>query len=199
LTKLGAQRYVRLIPRANADTRLGAARRAVPTAVSTSRAISSAYWLLLLSSGGTVIGRSLIPDVTSVKNGRAARGSTTITSIWTRSEASPCHTVSPVGVVRRVGPVMRLVGLFDLDGIVRELLHPPTDKGSNASGVVATIVASMLTGADLIDDLVVVRHGGMALLSRGSMPRTYESGRRITDVLRAELPVDAFPEAVAQP
>ena len=41
------------------------------------------------------------------------------------------------------------------------------DKGSNASGKVATIVAGMLTGADSIDDLDVVRHGGMPVLFGG--------------------------------
>ena len=38
----------------------------------------------------------------------------------------------------------------------------PSHKGSNAPGKVATIVAGMVTGADSIDDLDVVRHGGMA-------------------------------------
>ena len=38
-----------------------------------------------------------------------------------------------------------------LRGIVGERLHFPTDKGSNASGKVAAIVAGMLTGDDLIE------------------------------------------------
>jgi hypothetical protein len=54
-----------------------------------------------------------------------------------------------------------------LHGIVAERLHLPTDKGCNASGKVATIVAGMLSGADSIDDLDVVRHGGMPALFRG--------------------------------
>jgi hypothetical protein len=62
---------------------------------------------------------------------------------------------------------MRLAESCDLHGIVRERLHVPTDKGSNASGKVATIVAGMLTGADSIDDLDVVRHGGMPVLFGG--------------------------------
>jgi hypothetical protein len=64
-------------------------------------------------------------------------------------------------------PVMRLAESCDLHGIVRERLHVPTDKGSNAAGKVATVVAGMLTGADSIDDLDVVRHGGMPLLFGG--------------------------------
>ena len=62
---------------------------------------------------------------------------------------------------------MRLAESCDLHGIVRERLHVPTDKGSNAPGKVATIVAGMVTGADSIDDLDVVRHGGMAELFGG--------------------------------
>jgi hypothetical protein len=50
---------------------------------------------------------------------------------------------------------------------VAKRLRIPTDKGCNASGKVATIVAGMLTGADSIDDLDVVRHGGMPTLFGG--------------------------------
>jgi hypothetical protein len=64
-------------------------------------------------------------------------------------------------------PVMRLAQSCDLHGVVRRRLHVPTDKGSNAAGKVATIVAGMLTGADSIDDLDVVRHGGMPQLFGG--------------------------------
>jgi hypothetical protein len=61
-------------------------------------------------------------------------------------------------------PVMRLAESCDLSGIVAERLHVPSHRGSNASGKVATIVAGMVTGADSIDDLDVVRHGGMPQL-----------------------------------
>jgi hypothetical protein len=64
-------------------------------------------------------------------------------------------------------PVMRLAESCGLHGIVASRLHVPTDKGSNASGKVAAIVAGMLTGADSIDDLDVLRHGGMRLLFGG--------------------------------
>ena len=73
------------------------------------------------------------------------------------------NLVSCAGLV----PVMRLAESCDLHGIVAERLHVPTDKGSNASGKLATIVAGMLTGADSIDDLDVVRHGGMPSLFGG--------------------------------
>jgi hypothetical protein len=64
-------------------------------------------------------------------------------------------------------PVMRLAESCDLRGIVRERLRVPTDKGANASGKVATIVAGMVAGSDSIDDLDAVRHGGMAELFGG--------------------------------
>jgi Transposase DDE domain group 1 len=64
-------------------------------------------------------------------------------------------------------PVMRLAESCDLHGIVGERLRVPTDKGANASGKVATIVAGMVAGADSIDDLDAVRHGGMAELFGG--------------------------------
>ncbi|WP_327009805.1 IS1380 family transposase [Dactylosporangium sp. NBC_01737] len=61
-------------------------------------------------------------------------------------------------------PVMALAQRCDLHGIVAARLRLPTDKGSNASGKVAAIVAGMLTGADSIEDLDVLRHGGMPIL-----------------------------------
>jgi hypothetical protein len=64
-------------------------------------------------------------------------------------------------------PVMRLAESCDLQGIVRERLRVPTDKGANASGKVATIVAGMVTGSDSIDDLDAMRHGGMVELFGG--------------------------------
>jgi hypothetical protein len=62
---------------------------------------------------------------------------------------------------------MRVAESCDLPGIVAERVYVPTDKGANAAGKVATIVAGMLTGADSIDDLDVVRHGGMPVLFGG--------------------------------
>jgi hypothetical protein len=64
-------------------------------------------------------------------------------------------------------PVMRLAESCDLPGLVNERLRIPTDKGANAAGKVATIVAAMVAGADSIDDLDAVRHGGMGELFGG--------------------------------
>jgi hypothetical protein len=79
---------------------------------------------------------------------------------------------------------MRLAQSWGLWDIVRERVRVPTDKGSNAAGKVATVVAGMLTGADSIDDLDVVRHAGMRLLfcgvyapsTLGSFSRAFSHG-----------------------
>src|SRR5262245_52189054 len=73
------------------------------------------------------------------------------------------NLVSCAGLV----PVMGLAESCDLHGIVAERLYLPGDKGANAAGKVATIVAGMVTGADSIDDLDVVRHGGMPIVFGG--------------------------------
>ena len=49
-------------------------------------------------------------------------------------------------------------GLRDL---ADEHLTVPTDKGANAGLKVASLVAGMSVGADSIDDMAVLRHGGM--------------------------------------
>jgi hypothetical protein len=64
-------------------------------------------------------------------------------------------------------PLLRLAERCDLAGIVAGRVRIPTDKGCNASGKVTAIVAGMLTGADSIDDLDVIRHGGMPALFGG--------------------------------
>lgn len=52
----------------------------------------------------------------------------------------------------------RDVGLYELaDG----WLSVPTDKGANAGLEVASLVAGMVAGADWIDDMSLLRYGGM--------------------------------------
>lgn len=67
------------------------------------------------------------------------------------------NVVAQAGLV----PVMRLAQSCGLHTVVAERVRVPTHRGSNAAGKVAAIVAGMLTGADSIDDLDAVRHGGM--------------------------------------
>jgi len=51
-----------------------------------------------------------------------------------------------------------------------------TDKGANAGLKVASLVAGMVAGADSIDDMAVLRHGGMGrIFSRAYAPSTLGS------------------------
>ena len=61
-------------------------------------------------------------------------------------------------------PVMRLAAQAGLAALADRLLSVPTDKGANAGVKVASLVAGMVAGADSIDDMAVLRHGGMAKL-----------------------------------
>jgi hypothetical protein len=70
------------------------------------------------------------------------------------------NLVSCAGLV----PVMRLAERVDLVGLVAGRVRPDLSTGSNPGGKVAAIVAAMAAGADSIDDLDVVRHGGMGRL-----------------------------------
>jgi hypothetical protein len=64
-------------------------------------------------------------------------------------------------------PVMRLAESCDLPGIVAEKVHLPTSVGSNPAGKISAIVAGMVAGGDSIDDLDVIRHGGMRSVFAG--------------------------------
>jgi hypothetical protein len=67
------------------------------------------------------------------------------------------NLVSSAGLV----PVMVLAGDAGLQELAGEWLTVPTDKGANAGLKVASLVAGMVAGADSIDDMNVLRHGGM--------------------------------------
>jgi hypothetical protein len=67
------------------------------------------------------------------------------------------NLVSSAGLV----PAMALAGSVGLRGLADERLSVPTDKGANAGLKVASLVAGMVAGADSIDDMAVLRHGGM--------------------------------------
>jgi Transposase DDE domain group 1 len=67
------------------------------------------------------------------------------------------NVVSLAGLV----PVMRLAEDAGLYEQVAQRVRVKTSIGSNPAGKVAAIVAGMAAGADSIDDLDVLRHGGM--------------------------------------
>lgn len=64
-------------------------------------------------------------------------------------------------------PVMRLAQDCDLTGLVGEHVKLTVKVGANAHLKVPGIVAGMIAGADCIDDLDVLRHGGMDKLFGG--------------------------------
>jgi hypothetical protein len=58
----------------------------------------------------------------------------------------------------------------------QEHLSVPTDKGANAGLKVASLVAGMVAGADSIDDMALLRHGGMGrVFTRAYAPSTLGS------------------------
>jgi hypothetical protein len=68
------------------------------------------------------------------------------------------NLVSSAGLV----PGMALAASAGLRELADERLSVPTDKGANAGLKVASLVAGMVAGADSIDDMALLRHGGMA-------------------------------------
>ncbi len=64
-------------------------------------------------------------------------------------------------------PVMRSAAWAGLVDLADRLLSVPTDKGANAGVKVTSLVAGMVAGADSIDDLALLRHGGMSKLFTG--------------------------------
>lgn len=101
------------------------------------------------------------------------------------SQMQLCHTsrattavfddpnlVSSAGLV----PVLRLARSAGLYELADEHLSVPTDKGANSGLKVASLVAGMVAGADSIDDMALLRHGGMGqVFTRAYAPSTLGS------------------------
>src|SRR6195952_1175135 len=58
-------------------------------------------------------------------------------------------------------PVVALADRVGLRSLADEFLTVPTDKGANPGLKVTSLVAGMVAGADSIDDMAILRHGGM--------------------------------------
>jgi hypothetical protein len=84
-------------------------------------------------------------------------------AVNTSAQFDDPNLVSCAGLV----PVMRLAQRCDFAGLVGEHLKVTVAAGANAPVKVGAIVAGMIAGADSIDDLDVVRHGGMTELFGG--------------------------------
>ena len=67
------------------------------------------------------------------------------------------NLVSSGGLV----PVLALAESAGLGALADEHLSVPTDKGANAGLKVSSLVSGMVAGADSIDDMALLRHGGM--------------------------------------
>ena len=82
------------------------------------------------------------------------------------------NLVSPGGLL----PVVALAESAGLRNLADEHLTVPTDKGANAGLKVASLVAGMLGGADSIDDMALLRHGGMSrIFAKAYAPSTLGS------------------------
>ena len=83
-----------------------------------------------------------------------------------------------------LAPVMRLAETAGLRQLADRWLSVPTDKGANAGLKVASLVGGIVAGADSIDDMGLLRHGGMGRLfafcyapsTLGSFLRTFTFG-----------------------
>lgn len=75
----------------------------------------------------------------------------------TRAMFDDENLVSFAGLV----PVMRLAEQVGLHELLADRVRLGSSIGSNPAGKVSTVVAGMVAGADSIDDLDALRHGGM--------------------------------------
>ena len=74
------------------------------------------------------------------------------------------NLVSAAGLV----PVLALAESAGLRELADEHLSVPSDKGANAGLKVSSLVAGMVAGADSIDDMALLRHGGMGRIFAGA-------------------------------
>ena len=82
------------------------------------------------------------------------------------------NLVSCAGLV----PIAALAQKCGLATLAEEHLTVPTDKGAHAGAKVSALVAGMVAGADSIDDMALLRHGGMGrVFARAYAPSTLGS------------------------
>jgi hypothetical protein len=82
------------------------------------------------------------------------------------------NLISSAGLV----PILRLAETAGLGALADERLSVPTDKGANAGAKVSALVAGMVAGADSIEDMALLRHGGMGrVFDRCYAPETLGS------------------------
>jgi hypothetical protein len=74
------------------------------------------------------------------------------------------NLVSAAGLV----PLMALAGKAGLRELADERMSVPTDTGANAGLKLSSLVAGMAAGADSIEDMALLRHGGMGRVFTGA-------------------------------
>ncbi len=96
-------------------------------------------------------------------------------------------------------PVLGLAQRAGLQALAEEHLTVPTDKGAHAGSKVTALVAGMVAGADSIEAMDLLRHGGMGRLftglyapsTLGSFLRSFAFGHvRQLDAVAARLVAD---------
>jgi len=130
------------------------------------------------------------------------------TSAATSAVFDDPNLVSSAGLV----PVLTLARSTGLQELAQQHLSVPTDKGANAGLKVSSLVAGMVAGADSIDDMALLRHGGMGRVftnayapsTLGSFLRSFSFGHvrqldavasRFLTRLAARAPLIAAPDA----
>jgi hypothetical protein len=113
------------------------------------------------------LGLATVPNTSTRKGTSGMRPSHTLAR--TAVSFDDPNLVSSAGLV----PVVALADRAGLRELVDAHLTVPADKGANAGLKVASLVAGMVAGADSIDDMAVLRHGGMGkLFARAYAPST---------------------------
>lgn len=114
------------------------------------------------------------------------------------------NLVSAAGLL----PIVGLAEKAGLRGLADQGLSVPTDKGANAGLKVSSLVAGMVAGADSIDDMAVLRHGGMGKIftsiyapsTLGSFLRSFTFGHvRQLDAVASRLLIHLAGEAPIVP
>lgn len=85
------------------------------------------------------------------------------TALATSATFDDPNLVSTAGLV----PAVKLAGNAGLHTLADSWLTVPTDKGANAGSKVASLVAGMVAGADSIDDMALLKHGGTGKVFTG--------------------------------
>ena len=114
------------------------------------------------------------------------------------------NLVSAAGLL----PIMRLAERAGLRNLADRWLSVPTDKGANAGMKVSSLVGGIVAGADSIEDMALLRHGGMKKIftscyapsTLGSFLRSFTFGHaRQLDAVASRLLVNLAREAPIVP